>query len=301
MEYNSPPTTIEKQIEIISQRGININDYEQAKEFLSRVSYYRFCGYALHYEIFHDRQRTHRYKEECNFEDVVKLYEFDSNLRKLLFTSIETIEIAFRTQLCLRVSLKENNSHWILNSELFKDESEHSKFLKSCYNETGRSKEIFIENYKSKYSKPDLPAVWMLIEIVSFGPWSRLYKNLKDHEIKKDVAKYFKLTPYLLESWIHSLTVIRNQCAHHSRIWNRSLTIKPAMTRKMDLIYGTELKRQKRIIIVLDIIAELLKPLNKYEEFIEELNILLDKYSKIPLEPMGLKQRKIDIKDGLRI
>lgn len=298
--YDAPPTTADQQVQILTSRGMIVEDTDTAINFMNKVSYYRFAGYALHFEEFENRTRTHKYKEGTTFESVVSLYDFDSKLRKLLFTAIENIEIAFRTQLCLQVSLDTGDSHWPFNSLLFDTNFEHKKFVDECKKETKRSREIFIENYKNKYDTPPLPASWMLIEIVSFGTWSRVYKSLINQTLKKDVAKYFGIPARILQSWIHSITVFRNLCAHHARLWNRSLTIKPKLTRRMEKAYPVQGNQRQRIVLVLDIIGELLKPLNQYDSFIQELNTLLEKHPTVPIESMGLKNRKIDLETGVR-
>ncbi len=55
MKYSSPPTTIKQQLELLQQRGMTIDDSANAESFLKQVSYYRFVGYALHFEEFRDR------------------------------------------------------------------------------------------------------------------------------------------------------------------------------------------------------------------------------------------------------
>ncbi len=58
--------------------------------------------------------------------------------------------------------------------------------------------------------------------------------------------------------------------------------------------------RRKRIALMLDIISELLKPLGKYEAFVNELNELLTLYPGVPVAPIGLNNKKIDVKKGVR-
>ena len=44
------------------------------------------------------------------------------------------------------------------------------------------------------------------------------------------VARQFNLPQHeVLESWMRSVTVLRNCCAHHSRLWNRYLSNAPQM------------------------------------------------------------------------
>ncbi len=119
-------------------------------------------------------------------------------------------------------------------------------------------------------------------------------------EIQKGVSKYFDLPPFILQSWIHALTVFRNLCAHHARIWNRSLTIRPKLTRNMESHYPKKSIRRKRIALMIDIISELLKPLGKYEAFVNELNEILTLYPGVPVAPIGLNNKKIDVKKGVR-
>ena len=64
----------------------------------------------------------------------------------------------------------------------------------------------------------------------------KLYCNMADTSVKKAVAKSFGLPQYkYLESWIRSITVLRNCCAHHARVWNRRFPWKPQLPRKLPL------------------------------------------------------------------
>lgn len=279
---------------------MTINDNKEAESFLHQVSYYRFSGYALHFEKFEHGQRTHIFKKGTCFEDIISLYNFDSELRQIIFSVVEDIEVAFKTQLCYRLAIDTNDSHWQLNTKLFRDSFDHKKFLLACEKEVERSREIFITHYKNKYKEPRMPASWMLIEIVSFGTWSRMFFSLVNKDLKNNIAKYFNLSPYILGSWIHFITIIRNLCAHHVRLWDRSITINPKLTSKMKSYYSQENTDSARIVIVLDIISELLKPLGKYELFIATLNSVFKKYPNIPIKPMGLTQNSFTTQMGVR-
>ena len=39
----------------------------------------------------------------------------------------------------------------------------------------------------------------------------------------------FGLNHQILSSWLHSISYVRNLCAHHSRLWNHQMTIKPTV------------------------------------------------------------------------
>ena len=90
-------------------------------------------------------------------------------------------------------------------------------FLDTCKKETERSKEAFIKTYSSNYEKPTLPPIWMMAELLSFTEWSKLFSNLSDEELKNKIAARVGVPVVYLPSWLKSLTVLRNSCAHHAR------------------------------------------------------------------------------------
>ena len=66
-----------------------------------------------------------------------------------------------------------------------------------------------------------LPPVWAVCEVMSLGLLSRWYANLKPMATRTAIASVYGLDQRVFESWLHHLTLIRNACAHHSRLWNR--------------------------------------------------------------------------------
>ena len=80
---------------ILKERGLLIDDVERAVKALDIISYFRLAGYWRHFEADHT---THQFREGCRFADIIDLYSFDKQLRALLFTAIQTIEVAVRTK-----------------------------------------------------------------------------------------------------------------------------------------------------------------------------------------------------------
>lgn len=89
------------------------------------------------------------------------------------------------------------------------------------------SKEEFARHYLEKYydDSPGFP-LWMATEMISFGQLSKLYAGL-DSEHRTNIAKQYGLKHSILLNWLHSIVYVRNMCAHHSRLWNRELEIRP--------------------------------------------------------------------------
>lgn len=225
--YNKPALTVDEQINLLISRGLNIPDREKASHYLRFINYYRLSGYTISFEQIINGKRNHQFKTGTSFDDILALYDFDRHLRILVMDAIERIEVAVRTQICLVLATTHNDSHWHLKRELFNADFKYYTLLSKCEAEQLRSKEPFARHYKKTYDTPALLPAWMMTEVLSMGTWSQMYENLTHRQDKKQISDAFKLPPMEFESWLHSLTYLRNLCAHHSRLWNRQFTITP--------------------------------------------------------------------------
>lgn len=92
--YTKQALSISEQIELLKSRGLNIDDSSKAAKFLGEVSYFRFVQYLRPMEA---DKTTHQFKPNSRFEDAVALYNFDIELRDLMFKTVQRLEIALRT------------------------------------------------------------------------------------------------------------------------------------------------------------------------------------------------------------
>jgi len=226
-KYAKPALTVDEQLSLLESRGLLIPDKIKARHYLNFISYYRLSGYTICFEKIIDGKRDHRFKEGTTFNDILALYDFDRHLRILVMDAMERIEVAVRTQICLVLATNYNDGHWHLRRDLFKPNYKYYSLLSQCEMEQQRSKEPFVGHYKKNYEQPTLLPAWMIVELLSMGTWSIMYENLAQRHDKKKISDTFNLPPTEFESWLHSLTYIRNLCAHHSRLWNRQFTITP--------------------------------------------------------------------------
>jgi abortive infection bacteriophage resistance protein len=144
MLYTKEALSIEQQLEQLQERGLEIDDKPLARHYLAHVSYYRLAGY---WWSMQKNKTTHVFKEKSLFSNVVNLYNFDRELRILLFDVIEKIEISPRTKLIYHLS-HEFHPHWFENNQLFIDTQAHIKTLGTMSGEIDRSKDIFIRQHK---------------------------------------------------------------------------------------------------------------------------------------------------------
>lgn len=227
MKYSKQPLDYSEILDLLESRGLIIRDRNKAIECLKVVSYFRLDNY------FHPMESDkvqHIFKLGSTFDNAMDLYRFDCDLRELIFTAIQAVEIALRSKMIHHISLQ-YGAFWFTDVSLFRDANIHHKCMEQIRQELKRTREEFIIEHSAKYSEPEFPPVWKTLEVTSFGTLSKLFCNFADNKIKKRIAREFNLPQHLvLESWIKSAVVLRNYLAHHSRVWNRKFPIKPQMT-----------------------------------------------------------------------
>ncbi len=104
LKQHQAPITIAEQVENLMEIGLIIKDKEYAKKILKRVSYYRLIkAYSI------NLKENGYYKEGVSFEDVVKLYNFNTDFRNILFKLLEYIEISLRACIGNYFSIKYGN------------------------------------------------------------------------------------------------------------------------------------------------------------------------------------------------
>lgn len=154
--------------------------------------------------------------------------------------------------------------------------------------ELNRSRENFIVHYRKKYTSPQNPPAWMALEVLSFGQLSIMYKSLKANEAKKAVAEYFGVSYTILISWMEHLGYVRNLCAHHSRLWNRTMTIKPTLPKKTKYPWiDTSCIRHDKAYVSFSIMAFLLERIIPHSYFTGKLRALLHKFKGIDVRTAG--------------
>lgn len=234
MKYNKQPIDISTQLALLKQQGLIVNDERLAFKQLSSISYFRLANYWRTYET---DKTTHLFVSGTKLDDIINLYNFDKELRNIIFIAIQDVEIALRTRIIHYFSMT-HGAFWFMDASLFNNQSIFQTCLDSIKTELKRSKEDFLQEHFTKYDIPSMPPVWKTLEVVSFGTLSKLYQNMKDVKVKKQVANSVGLPQYVyLESWMRSLAVLRNYCAHHARTWNRRSPAMPQIPQRLPLVW----------------------------------------------------------------
>lgn len=224
VEYHKTPLSLEEQVARLKERGLVIDNEEEAKAYLFNISYYRLRAYTYPFQD-NSEGSGHRFtKSNLHFQDIIDLYCFDRRLRSLIFNAIEKIEVAVRTKIIQVYAESTNDSHWYLEKTLYRFPM--NDLLHHIESDVTRSNEDFIKHYREKYKTPPMPPSWMALEVVSFAILSRLFQALKSDYRKKAITEHFGLRKVkILENWLHAISNLRNCCAHHSRVWNRRFMV----------------------------------------------------------------------------
>lgn len=221
--FDKPPLSNKEIIRLLSERGMIIDDPKRAEHYLDFISYYRLSVYMLPFQ-----DERHSFKKPVSFEKILRLYSFDRRLRLLSMDALERIEVAFRTVIVNCLSEK-CGAFWLENPDCFHDKNKRNtqaSMLEEIRKQIEQQKTApSLEHYYQTYSAPEIPPAWIVFEILPFGCVSRIYENLK-RPYRKAVAEKFGIEESILQSWFHALSVLRNSCAHHSRIWNRKYPFK---------------------------------------------------------------------------
>ena len=184
-------------------------------ELLRQVSCYRVRGYAMHFNKSHDANNP---IYDCKFEDVVGLYRADRTLRRIIFTAIDPIEVRIRASWAHHVETNYGpKGH--LKSEIYKvPRSTGKREIRFFYDDLRKRLDemrYWDRNIERKYSNLKIQP---LSEKISFSFLSKFVGALKDSEVRK-IGVQFDFGDRL-ESILRQLSVVRNKCAHHARIWN---------------------------------------------------------------------------------
>jgi abortive infection bacteriophage resistance protein len=289
LKYNKPPLAVEKQIELLEGRGMRIPDKALAVSQLTHINYYRLRAYWLPMEVKADKAGEHKFKEGTELGPVLAHYEFDRKLRLLLLAAIERLEVSLRTRISQILSLK-HGSHAHLKPEIFQSSSKHIEFLADLREEMDRSHEDFIIHYYKKYTDPDSPPIWVVTEVMSLGLISRFFENIKTYADRGSISNPYSIHLEVLASFLHHLTHVRNNCAHHCRVWNRKFVLKfklPHTPASIIPWFNKEDGPDRKIYNTMAMLTHLMRSIDSTYPWFERFKELLAAHPTISKEAMG--------------
>lgn len=239
--YAKPALGIPDQINKLIARGMTIADRQLAEHCLHHISYYRLSAYWLPFE--HPKgQAGPRCFPGITLEMVMALYDFDRKLRLLVLDAIARVEVAIRGSWAYQMAMLAG-AHGYVDIVHYGDVNTFYQNYSRLAAEVGRSKDTFIVHYKRNYVGPPMPPVWMASEILSFGQLSQRYAALKEPKVRQTVADPFDLDETIFIPVVQQLATVRNTCAHHGRLWNKTLNVTLKLPKKQPVDLANALNR----------------------------------------------------------
>lgn len=299
--YRKNFLSIGDQIDLLRSRGMSISssDEPHAQKLLSQVGYYRLSGYWYIYRVWEDgdQKPSDQFISDVSLRKIERLYDFDRRLRNILFSAIENIEVALRASIGHAIGKQGSMAH--TDPTIFRKpfsnydsstrllaswgDSKHKKWLENIERKTNRSKSDFVKHFKEKYGTP-LPT-WVVTEVIDFSDLSKLYEGMLEqnqHEIARNLGVTDQDGEPLsepLQSWLRTLTFVRNTCAHHSRLWNANMTdqIAPSTQFPPQLEHLARLTPQQhaRVYPAIAIVAFLTENINPGAKWKEAISTLI--------------------------
>ena len=290
MKYTKPALTFEEQAQRLLDRGL-IADKQLLVERLNIVNYYRLSAYWYNFKVIDSASTEEKFAANTTFESIWRRYQFDRELRRLMMDAVEHVEVAIlRTQLVAQFTLVHGpfgyQEYGNFNPRFPRDK--FNRFLTELDDAARFSNEEFVERFQRKYTSENLLPLWMAVEIMTFGQLFTLFRNLDRRDLQV-IAQRFNLFPPVMVSWLHTLLFVRNTCAHHARLWNREIPIRPQIPdNKHNPEWHFPVRfDNSRVFTVLTLLRYLLQFIEPKNDFQSRLENLLLAYPEVPIHAMG--------------
>lgn len=286
MKYTKPPLSYVPQADQLLRRGM-IADRDYLVERLRAVNYYRLSAY---WHPFKNPDNT--FHAGTDFEIIWKRYTFDRQLRLMVMDAIERVEVAVRSRLAYELTHRYGTfAH--LDRRAFPGipPSEHQRLLDDLHENALKSSETFVDHFRRTYDEyPDIP-LWVAVETMTFGQMLTMFRRCEMH-VQRSIAADYGISGKVLLSWLLTLNYVRNICAHHGRLWNRELAIKPLIPdERREPLWHTPLAvGNNRVFAVLTLLQYMMRRVAPRSGWRQRLFDLFGRYPGIPLASMGIPE-----------
>ena len=233
----------EQLLNLFKERGMVVGEHDIEK--IKHINYYKLKEFA------HPLAKTTKENGEiiinyegATFQEVLRRYYQDKNLRLYLLHAIEKIEISLKTIISHEMGLR-YGAFGYLN---FASWGNRKKYTKFNIEEKQHKLKKSILYYVSKSNSPEFnirgnkdidgfPTIWLALEILTFGDIVAFLDMMNDSLLRK-IAKTYNSSAEELLSWVKCLHFVRNICAHNSNLIDVKLKTKPKYRKEwMDILY----------------------------------------------------------------
>ena len=275
--------TLDEQIDILTKKGLVVEDIETAKTVLLRENYFFLSGYR-HLFMRPDDNKT--YLEGTTFNELYSMFLFDRQIRNIIFKNILIVENNLKSILAYIMSknhgFKENN---YLNPNNFVKDSRRNRQINDLIRKMKRQISVngkqhtATAHYIINYGYIPL---WVVVKVLSFGIVGELYTVLQ-YQDQKEIADVFGVSIDSMVDYLPIVANYRNLCAHEDICYINRTQKAIDDTKFHRLLYIPKISEEyiygKNDLFALIIILKQLLEEDNFNLFISEISYELDRLS----------------------
>lgn len=227
-----PFLSFDDQLSLLKSRHLIVKNTEEAKKILKTKNYYRLSGY---FKLF-TKTGSDEFVESFSMKKLMKIYNFDAELRFLTNEYVSKVEIGSRTRIAYLLA-KNTSPDSYLNPAYFDNAHHHTTFIDKVDEEKRKSSRNPIVVYHNGHTMP----IWALVEILTFGVVSKMYANLKRNLRRLIAGSNDYEKSYLEQIYSNNLQMVcnlRNICAHHGRLYGKTFPYNLMLSHTDALVFG---------------------------------------------------------------
>ena len=232
------PIDLESQV-ILMKKYITFRQRKKMREFLGYAGYFRASRYGKFLLT-----QVNAFGSKADSKVFFELYDFDVQLRLLLFKYCKKAEVRFKSAIANAVSLKTGDAGFYLDRQYYtptkseKDKKTRNrnksffdtKFFVNLTNDEEKLRRDVIkhpelrEYRKGGARQNNILPVWAAFSYFEMGTMVMIYSYLRG-DLRKEVLDYTysqnnykKEVTKQMDTWLDAVRNLRNYCAHHSMV-----------------------------------------------------------------------------------
>lgn len=232
------PMDLESQV-VLMKKYITFRQRKKMREFLGYAGYFRASRYGKFLLT-----QVNAFGSKANSKVFFELYDFDVQLRLLLFKYCKKAEVRFKSAIANAVSLKTGDAGFYLDRQYYtptkieKDKKTrnrnitffNTKFFANLTNDEEKLRRDVVkhpelrEYRKGGTRQNNVLPVWAAFSYFEMGTIVMIYSYLRG-DLRKEVldytysaSNYKKEVTKQMDTWLDAVRNLRNYCAHHSMV-----------------------------------------------------------------------------------
>ena len=232
------PMDLESQV-VLMKKYITFRQRKKMREFLGYAGYFRASRYGKFLLT-----QVNAFGSKANSKVFFELYDFDVQLRLLLFKYCKKAEVRFKSAIANAVSLKTGDAGFYLDRQYYtptKSEKDkktrnrnitffNTKFFANLTNDEEKLRRDVVkhpelrEYRKGGTRQNNVLPVWAAFSYFEMGTIVMIYSYLRG-DLRKEVldytysaSNYKKEVTTQMDTWLDAVRNLRNYCAHHSMV-----------------------------------------------------------------------------------